>query len=90
MIEEFNDFTKNMMRNSPITLSFCESTEVSESNMVEGWTENVWLEEQTRRGLSGCLQFSKGLLVWFLWAKLELAGEATEKQSITSWQVRIS
>lgn len=35
MIEEFNDFTKYVMRNS-ITLSFYESTEVRESNMVEG------------------------------------------------------
>lgn len=36
MIEEFNHFTKNMMRNSAITLSFCELTEVSKNNMDEG------------------------------------------------------
>lgn len=77
MREEFNAFTKNMNRNSPITLSLCESTKVRESKTVEQ-IGSVCLEENTGRGLSGSLQFSR-LFVWLLWTKLELAGEAIEK-----------
>lgn len=88
MREEFNAFTKNMNRNSPITLSLCESTKVRERKTVER-IGSVWLEENTGRRLSGSLQFSR-LFVWLLWTKLELAGEAIEKQSISLWKVRIS
>lgn len=50
-----------MNGNSPIPLSLCESTKVRESKTVEGLA-SVWPEENTGKGLSGSLQFSKGYL----------------------------